>query len=137
MDLKIHPHAAEDIKELLKHDVNGVGKLLALLSAIMEDPDLIDRLNLQGEVIEFDSGKSVDVLRVQSVRRVADVWRLKGWDSRNHSIPYRLLYAFFPAGQFRRVPQIEILAAVDRSEYNYEPNHAITIRVLSDYRELI
>lgn len=137
MELRIHPHAAEDIRELLSHDVNGAGKLLALLQAIQEDPDLIDRLNIQGEIIEFDGGESVDVLRVECVKNIADVWRLKGWGSNNRSIPYRLIYAFFPAGPYRRIPRIEILAAVSRSEYNYEPQHSITVRVLSDYRDII
>lgn len=135
MDLKIHRHAQDDIRALLAQDVNGVGKLLALLSAIKADPALVDCLNLQGEVIEFESHEKVNVLRVQSVKRIADIWRLKGWTSDNQSIPYRLLYGYFPAGQFRRAPRIEVLAAVDRSKYNYEPEHPITQRVLSDYRE--
>lgn len=136
MELKIHPHAAADIRTLRDNDVNGIGKLLALLSAIKADPELVDRLNLQGEVIEFESGSNVNVLRVQSVKRIADIWRLKGFESKNKSIPYRFLYAFLPATQYRRIPQIHILAAVDRSKYNYEPDHEITIRVLADYREL-
>jgi hypothetical protein len=137
VDLTIHPHAADDIRSLLKQDVNGVGKLLALLSEIQSDPDLIDRLNQQGDVVEFESGEKINALRVQSVKRIADIWRLKAWESNSHSIPYRLLYGYFQAGQFRKIPLVEILAAVARKTYNYEPDHPITLRVIADYNALL
>ncbi|AOY00120.1 hypothetical protein [Jeongeupia sp. USM3] len=137
MNLLIHPNAQNDIRALLAADVNGVGKLLALLSAIRADPALIDRLNIQGEDIELDELGKVNALKMQAVKKIADIWRLKAWDSGNAAIPYRLLYGFFPAGQYRRAPQIHILAAAARNAYNYEPDHHLTRRVLADYRDLV
>lgn len=137
MNFTIHSSAVVDIRMLKERDVNGISKVLSLLSELKADPELIDCLNIQGRDLEFADGGHGNVLRVQSVKRIADVWRLKCWDSDDALMPYRVIYAFFPAGQYRKVPEVFVLAVVDRSQYNYEPHHAITQRVLADCKYLV
>lgn len=133
MKLEIHPHAQDDIRALLKRDVNGVGKLLALLQQITADLELIDQLNMRGRDFFLNDYSRANATGFASLRPQRDVWRLKAWDSQDRLIPYRVIYGFFPAGQHRRQPVIQVFAVVDRNQYNYEYDHPLTQRVINDY----
>lgn len=131
--LKIHSNAKSDIRELKERDVNGIGKLLALLREIGADDALLDRLNIRDCTFEVGQSGRVNAKGFASQRPARDLWRLKAWDCEDELIPYRVIYAFHPASPHRKTPELEILAVVERSKYNYERDHPITKRVLRDY----
>lgn len=133
MRLTVHPHAKDDLKRLLQNDVNGVGKLLALLQEIQTSPTLIDLLNVRDCTFKVGKNGTANACGFASLRPRRDLWRLKTWDSDNELIPYRIIYGFFPVQPGRPIPKILILAVVFRDEYDYEHDHAITLRVLRDY----
>lgn len=133
MRLTVHHHARDDLRRLLAIDVNGVGKLLAVLEEIQASPDLIDRLNVRDCTFKAGANGKANARGFASQRPARDLWRLKTWDSEDKLIPYRIIYGFFPAQAGRPIPKILLLAVVYRNEYDYEHDHAITLRVLRDY----
>lgn len=136
MQFTLHSDAQADLRGIKDADINAFGRIAALLKEIKGDPYLLDAMSIQGGELEFEDGQVASVLRVQCVIHQADVWRLKWWESNDALMPYRVLYGFFPAGQWRIQPAVIVLAVVDRSQYNYEPQHPITQRVLAAYRDL-
>ena len=127
--LTIHEDAKEDLRSLLKSDRTAAGRIVALLEQIKADPKLIDALTIDG----FGSrpGDLFDVRKFQAVWRIGyDLWRLKTWDLKHRTLPYRILYAY-EAGTCR----YHVLAVVHR-DFDYDRNHAVTRRVLHAYGEL-
>lgn len=59
-----------------------------------------------------------------------DLWRLKIWDLEKGRFNYRIIYAYQISNHC-----FHMLAVVHR-DFNYEPNHPITKRILNDYSEL-
>lgn len=129
--LLIHMHAATDLRSLMRADREGAGRILALLEQIQADQRLLDRLTDHG----FEN-KAFNVSRYQAFyRKGYNLWRLKIWDLGNRLLPYRVIYAFHPVSTVNRTPRYLVLGVIHR-EFDYEPDHPFTIRILDDYNAL-
>ena len=58
------------------------------------------------------------------------MFRLKVWDLEDKGLRYRVVYAFMP-----RRKDHYVLGVVPR-DFNYEPNHELTRRILTAYENL-
>ena len=103
--------------------------MATLLQELSADEALIGMLTAH----EFGSDRRVpfQVSRWQEYwRRGRDLWRLKFWELEDQGIPYRVIYALK-----RGTGNHYVLAIVSR-DFNYDPSHLITQRILRAYDEL-
>ena len=145
-------HVSPDLKALQNFDINAYGRVAALIQELYDNQhtkigqDLIDQLNMQGR--EFDIGLKMvgNSLQIENEKLDRNLWRLKlrriDAKGKLRLEPYRVIYGFFPASQFRRIPEVRIFAVPCRAHdkedsYDYQPNHPITIRVRADYDSYI
>ena len=149
LKLTIETHSVfQDLRALQNYDINAYGRAAALIKVLDENQgtkigqDLIDQLNMQRRDINLGSRMIANSLRIESERVYRDLWRLKIWciDSHNRQIlePYRIIYGFYSANQYRKTPEIRIFAVPLRSRdiedsYDYQHNDPITIRIRADY----
>jgi hypothetical protein len=106
-----------------------VGQILALLEQLEGDPDILDRLTQH----DFGAYRTEDFhisKWYQLWNQGNDIWRLKLWDLEDKGLRYRVIYAFMPRQQ-----NYHILAIAPR-EFNYDPEHPITKRILRAYQDL-
>jgi len=137
-----------DLQALQKFDINAYGRVAALIRELHANQgteigqNLIDQLNMQGRDIDIGSKMIGNSLQIMQEKLHRNIWRLKLWtfdhNDKKHLEPYRVIYGFFPASQFRKVPEIRILAVPCRKynkedSYDYQPTDTITIRFRSDY----
>lgn len=131
--LIVHPDAEEDLKAVRLVDPATAADLIVFLEEVRGDQDLLDRLTQKG--YSFENGdwiENIDVQPIASQQQAGrNLWRLKLWDLEREGIKYRILYAFAP-----RTRSYHILAIVERSKFNYEPSHPITLRVLRAHEDI-
>lgn len=128
--LSIHPDAKGDLEDLWKVATTAASRVVALLEQIKADPRLLDALT------EQDFGAAGDepftVSRIQSQWHAGkDLWRLKVWDLEDRRLPYRVIYAY----EIRR-QRYHVLGVILRSQFNYEPKHPFTQRILRAYDDV-
>ena len=97
--------------------------------------DLNDSLLRCGSIIDLPEDISVSIKRWHALQRCKeDIWRLKVLNTLADDVErYRIIYAFYQAGQVRRDPVIRILAVLDKSEFDYDrinSKNVISIRTL-------
>ncbi len=123
--LDIHESAVSDLKELMVKDADAASKIVALLEQIKADQYLLDSLTVHnfGE----DHSEDFHVSKYYEFwNRNIDIWRLKIWKVQK----YRIIYAYH-----RGHGAYYILAIAPRS-FNYDKEHPITKRIISQYSEL-
>lgn len=127
--LFIHDDAKADLERLLPEAPEAVARILVLLQECQHDQNLLDRLTQH----DFGAGRSAD-FHVSKWHaqwgRGRDLWRLKVWELEDKRLRYRIVYAFIPG---QRV--YHVLAIAPR-EFNYDPSHPITQRILRAYQDL-
>lgn len=141
-------HVFIDLQALQAFDINAYGRAAALLQELHDNQgttagqDLIDQLNIQGRELNPGAKMIGDCLRIENEKLKRDLWRLKLWrvdaNSKQHLEPYRIIYGFYAASQFRRTPEIRIFAVPCRAQtkedsYDYKLDDPIAIRFRSDY----
>lgn len=130
--ITLHPDAGFDLRRMMEGgslEREAAGRIAALLQQIKADPVLLDKLT------DHDFGaKASAAFHVQKWLAFwncgYDIWRLKVWEIPRGSLPYRVVYAFEP----RRM-LFHVLAVVHR-DFNYDPRHTITKRILRAYEDL-
>lgn len=129
--LSIHPHAANDLRDLMNKDRAGAGRILALLEQIKSDQRLLDKLTDHDFKADY-----FHVSRYQAFyRKGINLWRLKIWDLGDKVLPYRVIYAFEPVSAVNRTPKYHVLGVVPRG-FNYDTEHPLTQRIVADYDAL-
>lgn len=127
--LLIHTDAEQDLDDLAKLQPKLAGRLVVLLAEIAADTGLMDMLTVHG--FGSDEREPFDVSRWQAHWRVGkDLWRLKFWELEHQGLPYRVIYALK-----RGTGDHYVLAIVSR-DFNYDPNHPTTRRILQAYEDL-
>lgn len=127
--LFVHDDAKDDLLALRKKDPWAAGRIVALLEQLAADPDLLDRLTQH----DYGAGGRTDihVSRWESQwRQGRNLWRFKAWDLEKIGLRYRVIYAFEPKNN-----HYHVLAIAPR-EFDYDPNHPISQRILRAYEEL-
>lgn len=126
--LAIHSSAARDIESLANEPrtMRVAARLLELARELRANPQLLANLLDHGY-----STQQIDVSKFQRFwRQGKDLWRLKLWDLEDAGLIYRIIYAYEVSGHC-----FHILAVVHR-DFDYEPTHLVTQRILSDYEDL-
>jgi hypothetical protein len=142
-------HVLDDLKVLQAFDINAYGRVAALLRELNANQGtpmgqvLLDGLNIQGLTQNINPQVVCNCLRIENERIERDLWRLKLWrinatTGKQVLEPYRIIYGFFAASQFRKIPEVRFFAVPCRARekddsYDYKPDHPIAIRVRSDF----
>lgn len=141
-------HVLSDLKTLQAFDINAYGRAAALIRELYDNQDtaagrnLIDQLNIQNHDLDLGPRMVGNSLRIQHEKFIRNLWRLKLWrvatDGTERLEPYRIIYGFYAATQFRRAPEIRLFAVPCRAHekddsYDYKPDHPIHVRVRADY----
>ena len=127
--LLIHPEAGQDLHALAASQPKLAGRLAALLQEVAADPALMDMLTVHG--FGSDEREPFDVSRWQAHwKRGKDLWRLKFWELEHQGLPYRVIYALK-----RGTGDYHVLAIASR-DFDYDPNHPTTRRILQAYADL-
>ena len=127
--LRIHPDAAQDLRDLMVSDREAAGRVLALIEQAQHDSTLLDSL------LDHDFGanrtQGYHVSKWWELWRAGyNIWRLKVWTFPKGSLNQRIVYAYDP-----KQLQHHVLAVVHR-DFDYERDHAVTNRILRTYLNL-
>lgn len=124
-----HPHANADIAELYPKDPKNMAYVLATLQEMEQSEDMQDTMFLHDRDFEDVNCKEV----TWHQRRGRNVWRLRRHD---RCKKYRIIYAFQEARQGQK-PKFIVLAVAHKDNYDYEPEHPLTQRIIDDYEDSI
>ena len=127
--LSLHSDAASDLRALMVRDQAAAGQILAFLEQAKRDPKII------GSLTDHSFGENRSELYSVSKwheywKTGLNLWRVKLWAFPKGSIRYRIVYAYQPSTQHHHV-----LAIVNR-DFDYDPNHAVTQRILLAYHSI-
>jgi hypothetical protein len=127
--LLFHTDAEQDLDDLAASQPKLAARLAALLAETAADPALLDMLTAHG--FGSDEREAFGVSRWQAHwRKGKDLWRLKFWELEHQGLPYRVIYALK-----RGTGDHYVLAIVNR-DFDYDPNHPTTRRILQAYADL-
>ena len=127
--LLIHRDAQDDLAQLAQSERQLAARLIALLQELQADREILDMLTVH----DFGAcgREPFHVSRWLELWHVGkDIWRLKFWELEHQGLPYRVVYALK-----RGTGDHHVLAVVHR-DFNYEPDHPITQRILRTYADL-
>ena len=127
--LLFHREARQDLEVLAASQPKLAARLLVLLAEVAAVPDLLDMLTVHG--FGSDEREPFDVSRWQAHwKEGKDLWRLKFWELEHQGLPYRVIYALK-----RGTGDHYVLAVVSR-DFDYDPKHSTTRRILQAYADL-
>ena len=127
--LLIHSDAKTDLLQLAQSEPKPAARLIVLLQEVQSDKELLDMLTAHN--FGSDERELFHVSRWEEHwHEGKDIWRLKFWELEHQGIPYRVIYAL------RRGTGNHYVLAVAHRDFNYDPNHPTTQRILRAYEEL-
>lgn len=129
--LNILPIVKEDIKVVGVSSKNAATKIVALLEQLNTNQELL------GYLLEHNHGEpDEDLFNVSKWQAYwkngYDLWRLKLFNLENVGLRYRIIYAYALENS---IQTFYILAIVHR-DFDYDPTHEITKRLIHSYVEL-
>jgi hypothetical protein len=129
--LNILPIVKEDIKAVRVRSGNAATQIIALLEQLNTDHDLL------GYLLEHNHGEpDKDLFNVSKWQAYwqngYDLWRLKLFNLENVGLRYRIIYAY---ALEKGIQTFYILAVIHR-DFDYDPTHEITKRLIHSYVEL-
>lgn len=129
--LNILPVVKDDIRVVSVSSKNAATKIYALLEQLNTNQELL------GNLLEHNHGEpDKDLFNVSKWQAYwqngYDLWRLKLFDLENVGLRYRIIYAYALENS---VQTFYILAIVHR-DFDYDPTHEITKRLIHSYVEL-
>lgn len=127
--LLIHSDAKTDLLQLAQSEPKLTARLIVLLQEVQSDKELLDMLtahNFGADGRELFHASHWQ----QHWHQDKDIWRLKFWELDRQGLPYRLIYAL------KRGTGNHYVLAVAHRDFNYDPNHPTTQRILRAYEEL-
>jgi hypothetical protein len=127
--LLLHSDAETDLFQLAQSEPKLAARLIVLLQEVQSDGELLDMLTVHD--FGADQRELFHVSRWEEHwRQDKDIWRLKFWELDHQGLPYRVIYAL------KRGTGEHYVLAVAHRDFNYEPNHPTTQRILRTYEEL-
>jgi hypothetical protein len=127
--MSIHEDAERDLDRLYEVDEDGTATIDVFLQEAASSPAVLDRL-LEHRYRSYDPGMDFEVQRWAALWKHYGLWRLKLFDVPGTAASHRVIYAFH--GIQRRY---YILGIVPR-DFDYEPDHAFTRRIVRAYQAL-
>lgn len=129
--LNILPVVKDDIRVVSVSSKNAATKIVALLEQLNTNQELL------GYLLEHNHGEpDKDLFNVSKWQAYwqngYDLWRLKLFDLENVGLRYRIIYAY---ALENGIQTFYILAIVHR-DFDYDPIHEITKRLIHTYIEL-
>lgn len=135
LKLSTHSDAQRDINELWTTAPTAAARILVLIEQLKADPRLLDALTIHNfgadKTEVFSVSKVVSQWSGTSGSDGKDLWRLKLWDLERQKLPYRVIYAY----EIRRL-RYHVLGVIYRKDYDYEPEHPFTKRILRAYDDV-
>lgn len=128
--LELMPAARSDVDRYERHHRRAMARILVRLEEIAADQSLLSKLLTTG----YGGDRWTDVFYVgewvEQQRLGRDLRYLKVWEIENAGERFRVVYAHNPLTDI-----VHILAIAPR-EFDYDPNHEFTKRVVADYHKL-
>lgn len=129
--LNILPIVKEDIKIVGVSSKNAATKIVALLEQLNTNQELL------GYLLEHNCGEpEKDLFNVSKWQAYwqngYDLWRLKLFNLENVGLRYRIIYAY----ALENSVQIFYILAIVHRDFDYDPTHEITKRLIHSYVEL-
>lgn len=122
----VHDDAEIDLALLWDTDLKAASVIQSLLEELDGDQDLLDRLSQHGF-----KNEEIDISKWQAQwKKGLNLWRLKAIELERLGIQYRLIYAFVPNKKCYH------LLAIAPRDFDYDPQHETTKRILRTYYEL-
>lgn len=127
--LLLHPDAADDLRALMVSNPAVAAKIATFLQQAKNDPKIID--SLLDHNFGDTRGEPYHVSKWLAFWNTGfNLWRVKLWSFPKGSLSYRIVYAYQPSTQ-----HYHVLAIINR-DFDYDPNHAITQRILKAYHAI-
>lgn len=130
--LRLIPHrdAVKDLREIKLVEPFAYFRIIALLEQIKADAALLDAIT------DHDFGahgaKPFNVKKwIEHWKKGTNLWRIRVWDLDDKGMPYRIIYGY----EISR-SRYHILGVIHHRNFNYEPTHPFTKRVLRAYDEV-
>jgi hypothetical protein len=121
--------AKADLAQLAQSEPRLAARLVVLLQEIQADRALLDMLTVHD--LGAGGREAFHVSRWEEHwHQDKDIWRLKFWELEHQGLPYRVIYAL------KRGTGDHHVLAVAHRDFDYEPNHPTTQRILRAYEEL-
>jgi hypothetical protein len=124
------PAAKSDFDRYRRQHLRAMARILVRLQEISADPSLLSKLLAPG----FGGDRWTDVFYVGDWVEQWQLGRklryLKVWEIENKGERFRAVYAHNPATDI-----VHVLGIAPRN-FDYDPNHAFTKRVVADYDKL-
>jgi hypothetical protein len=127
--LFVHDSAKGDLEDLWHVAPQAAARIAVVLQELEGNQDLLDRLT-QHDFGAYGSGGIHVSKWLKQWNRGKDLWRVKIWDLEEKGLRYRIVYAFIPGKK-----HYHVLAIAPRN-FNYDPHHELTRRILRDYGNL-
>lgn len=122
----VHEDAEDDLALLWDTEIKAAAIIQSLLEELDGDNDLLDRLSQHGF-----KNEEIDISKWnEQWKKGLNLWRLKVIELERIGIQYRLIYAFVP------LKKCYHLLAIAPRDFDYDPKHEITKRILQAYNEL-
>jgi len=128
--LVVHQDAESELEALWDTNEAVAADIVALLELLCDSQDLLDRLSKHG-FVQYNK-PAIEISKwVGQQQQKRNLWRLKFVAFVNSaSARHRIIYAFHPT-QLRYY----VLGILNR-DFNYEPSHPISKRIIAAYDEL-
>ena len=127
--LEVHEDAEDDLDDLYEKDEDAAADIDVFLQEVKGSQEMMDNLTRNGYV-HHGEGASFNVAEWQKTKLSKyNLWRVRLLYLAGAS-NYRIVYAFH-AGEYRYY----VLAVLHR-DFNYDPNHERTKRILALYDSL-
>jgi hypothetical protein len=131
-DVYLHSDAENDLEELWKSQPDGAALVQALLEELASDQVQFDHLTDDGYGKSDASARfNITKWNTQWYGKRRNLWRIRFYALDQLGLAYRIVYAFVP-----REIDCCVLAVAHR-DFNYEPSHEITQRILRAYDEVL
>ncbi len=127
--IAFHPDFESDLDDLWETDEDAAALVVAFFEEAKTNQSLLDNLTRNKFVSYGDWPYSVEVWASAQSRQL-NLWRLKLLGLEGDAKKLRIIYAFHP-----REYRYYVLGIVPR-EFNYDPQHPISQRVVAAYRDL-
>jgi hypothetical protein len=126
--ISVHPDAERDLDALYETDEDGAAMIAAFLQEAAASQSMLDCFTVKG--YRSYTAPEFDIKRWEALWKNYGLWRLRLFDVPGVAASSRIIYAFHPV---RRC--YHVLGIVPR-EFNYEPSHSLSRRIVFAYKEL-
>lgn len=127
--LSVHELAEEDLDTLYEVDEDGAAAIDVFLEEASSSQEILDRFTVQ-DFRSYSTDIDYDIKRWQKLWNKFALWRARLFNVPGAAANHRIIYAFHPVER-----RYYVLGIVPR-DFNYDPDHPLSKRIIRTYGEL-